>query len=85
MLRALAFVPTDDVVAVYLELLLHIDDVALAGLLDYLETWYIGSVDRFGQRGNGRFGREIWNVYQRSIDGISIFLIFYPVVWPDYH
>ena len=66
MLYALAFVPENDVVAVYNKLTktTFFKDNA-EELLDYFETTWIGSVTRRGQT----FGLGLCNHYQTIVDG----------------
>jgi hypothetical protein len=71
MIRSLAFVPLQDLDAAYDELLMHID-IGVWGpyLHNYFEPWYIGVRNNFGPgRRDGIFKREIWNVYQRTLEG----------------
>uniref|UniRef100_A0A914EC05 MULE transposase domain-containing protein n=1 Tax=Acrobeloides nanus TaxID=290746 RepID=A0A914EC05_9BILA len=68
-LKALAYTPTEEVVAAY-EVLIRSPDFDRefwAPFLGYLEVHYIGQY-RFGIRGDGQFKRAMWNVYDRTIE-----------------
>lgn len=74
MLCSLAFVPIDQVQEVYALLVRRGIIIAeLNPFLDYFEEWYIGTLDRAGNRGDGRFSINNWNVYQRSLQGNFFF------------
>ena len=72
MLRALAFVPEEDMVLAYEELLLHIQIPFWRNfLVQYFEVYYIGEPDHYGgARGDGKFPRAYWNVYARTLNGM---------------
>uniref|UniRef100_A0A914D1S9 FLYWCH-type domain-containing protein n=1 Tax=Acrobeloides nanus TaxID=290746 RepID=A0A914D1S9_9BILA len=69
MIKALAFVPENELDATYLDLVQNkLNRQVLDPFLDYLEENYIGKLDqRTGIRGDGLYPRKIWNVYARTL------------------
>ena len=64
-LMALAFVPPEDIVAVFEELEKNVDP-CLEPVLDYLEDYYVGRRARVGRK-DPRFPISWWNVYNRTL------------------
>ncbi|XP_031639266.1 uncharacterized protein LOC116351317 [Contarinia nasturtii] len=73
MLVALAFVPVDDVIKAYEELVetafFNSDDPKIDELLDYFQSTYIYRIDRKGKKQSPRFAIPVWNVYENTLAG----------------
>jgi len=68
MITALAFVPPVDVIASFEELSDN-SPVLLQPVLDYIEDYYIGRLTRRGLRRQPLFPIELWNMYDRALNG----------------
>lgn len=70
-IKALAFVPVDQIDAAYQDLLQDpgFETAFWDPFLAYLEEWYIGAALRGGGRGNGRIPKAVWNVYEAARGG----------------
>uniref|UniRef100_A0A7E4ZRE2 MULE domain-containing protein n=1 Tax=Panagrellus redivivus TaxID=6233 RepID=A0A7E4ZRE2_PANRE len=71
MLRALAFVPPEDIVTAFELLLAEVKDKApiLEPLFEYFETYYIGTMSRNHRRRQPLFNILLWNVHNRTMAG----------------
>lgn len=86
MILALAFVPIPDIEKaftivtscdIFVENEEYEHNAAIQTFLNYVETTYIGRFDRAGKRRSGLFPKELWNVYDITLQGISNYMRYY--------
>uniref|UniRef100_A0A914E4W4 MULE transposase domain-containing protein n=1 Tax=Acrobeloides nanus TaxID=290746 RepID=A0A914E4W4_9BILA len=68
LIKGLPWVPLQELDHTYSQLLRIIDVNFFDGFLDYLEKSYVGKLDIFGVRRDGTYSKQIWNVYQRTLN-----------------
>lgn len=86
LLLSLAFVPTDNVLDAYEELISteffaeeskskYVQQIQ--ALLSYFQLTYIYRIDRTGKKANPLYPPELWNVYDLTLTGINISFFIY--------
>ena len=70
MVNALAFVPVDHVFEAFEEFVDWKDNILPLDFISYMENTWIGRRARKGRYYPPRFEKEIWNVRERTLQGI---------------